>query len=331
MIVNWGIIGCGDVVERRGAPAIHQAANSRIVAVTSRSMDPVRSFARKYNVMKCYNTITDLLGDGDVDAVYVATPPHLHRQHTIQCAKAGKHVLCEKPMAVNAQECREMTKVCNDNKVKLAVAYYRRFYPKIRKIKEVLEEGALGRIGIVRMQNTFLHNSPYSMPPREWSMVQEIGGGGCLVDAGSHRLDLLAYLMGGTTQVSAFTDTSASRYEVEDSASLIMKFENGARGLVNFNWNVRNETDDLEIHGDKGWIVASPLDEERLYIYEGDEVHEHKLPRCEIPHLPVIENFVKSINGESEVFIPGEEGIKASQIIDAAYESSRTERVVKLV
>lgn len=330
MVVKWGIIGCGDVVERRGAPAIHQAANSRIVAVTSRSMGPVRRFARKYNVKKCYDSIDDLLADREVDAVYVATPPHLHRQHTIQCAEAGKHVLCEKPMAVNAQECREMIRVSKNNKVKLAVAYYRRFYPKIRRIKEMLEEGVLGRIGIVRMQNTFLHNSPYSMPPREWSMVQEIGGGGCLVDAGSHRLDLLAYLVGEASEVSAFTDMSTSRYEVEDSASLIIKFENGARGLVNFNWNVRNQTDDLEIHGDKGWIVASPLDTERLCVYEGDEVHEHKLPRCEIPHLPVIENFVKSINGEVEVFIPGEEGMKASQIIDAAYESSRTERVVKL-
>ncbi len=330
MVVKWGVIGCGDVAEHMGVPAICQAPNSKLVAVTDINADRARSFAERYNAKRYYDSIDKMLDDREIDATYVATPPYLHCQHVIQSAEAGKHTLCEKPMARSAKECKEMIRACKNNKVKLMVAYYRRFYPKIRKIKQGLDEYVIGRPVLVRLQNTWRYSPLDPTDPKEWRANQEKGGGGCLIEIGSHRLDLLSYLLGEMREVSAFTDTIVADYEVEDCACLIMRFRNGIHALVNFNWNTSSKTDDFEIYGDTGRIVASPLDTERLCIYDRDKVSEYELPRCEYTHLPVIENFVKSINGEAEVFIPGEEGMKANQIIDAAYESSRTGRVTRL-
>ena len=323
MIVKWGVIGCGDIAQRIGIPALQQASRSELVAVVSRDRGRARAIADRYRVKRFYTRVEDMLNDDDVNAVYVATPPALHCDQTRLSAAAGKHVLCEKPMAVNAPECAAMIKACAEHNVQLAIAYYRRFYPKVQMIKEILDQERIGRVVFARSQTTLYYNPLDPTDPKEWRATKTLGGGGCLIDAGSHRLDLLAHLLGDAMQVCAFARNTTGDYPVEDSAYLIAEFASGAHALANYNWNTEVRSDEFVIHGSLGKIVAGPLDSPELVVHASGKVEQYRLPRNELTHLPVVENFVRGINGEEALLIPGDAGIKASQMIDAAYEASR--------
>src|SRR4030095_4640821 len=142
-ILKWGLIGCGDIAQKRVAPALRDLPNCQLHAITRLQSDLAESFANKFGATKTYRTCNDLLADREIEAVYIATPVHLHAVQTIAAAESGKHVLCEKPMAMNVKECDQMIAACRANSVKLGVAYYRHFYPVIARIRSVIEWGEL--------------------------------------------------------------------------------------------------------------------------------------------------------------------------------------------
>src|SRR5687767_6713108 len=141
MVLRWGLIGCGDIARRNVAPALRDLANCELLAVSRANYEKAESFAREFGARRWYERWQDLIGDEEIDAVYVATPVHLHALQTIAAAEAGKHVLCEKPMAMNAGECDRMIAASQAHQVKLGLAYYRHFYPAISRIKELLAAG----------------------------------------------------------------------------------------------------------------------------------------------------------------------------------------------
>ena len=143
--VCWGIIGTGDVAEYKGGPPLYKAPNSRLVAVMSRSEQKVKSFAERHGAERWYTDAGELIRDPEVNAVYIATPPHVHRALSEQAAAAGKHILLEKPMAPSVADCEAIIQACRKHDVQLIVAYYRRFFPVVMKMKELLDEGAIGR------------------------------------------------------------------------------------------------------------------------------------------------------------------------------------------
>ena len=139
--VRWGIIGVGDVTERKSGPAFYKAPHSELVAVMRRNGDKAHDFAERHGVPRWYDDGDALIADPDVDVVYISTPPDTHKEYTLKVAAAGKPVFCEKPMARNFAECREMIEACDAAGVPLWVAFYRRSMPRFLKIKELLEEG----------------------------------------------------------------------------------------------------------------------------------------------------------------------------------------------
>src|SRR6185295_1167799 len=143
--LNWGLIGCGDIAQRRVAPVLRDLITCELLAVTRSRSDLAESFAKQFGAKKWYPTCHDLLADKDIHAVYIATPVHLHAAQTIAAAEAGKHVLCEKPMAMNVKECDRMISACRTNDVMLGVAYYRRFYPVVERIKAIINSGEIGK------------------------------------------------------------------------------------------------------------------------------------------------------------------------------------------
>src|SRR2546427_10832855 len=142
----WGLIGCGDIARKRIAPALRDLDLCDLVAVSRERAELVEEFAREFGARRSYETWRQLLSDTEIDAVYIATPVHLHAAQTIAAAEAGKHVLCEKPMAMNVRECEQMMAACRANNVKLGVAYYRHFYPVIGRIKKVMASGEIGDV-----------------------------------------------------------------------------------------------------------------------------------------------------------------------------------------
>lgn len=327
MVVKWGIIGCGDVAEHKGGPALYQVKGSELLAVMRRDIKKAKEFAERHRAKRYYGSVEELLTDKEINAVYVATPVYLHCEQTIKAAEAGKHILCEKPMAMNVAQCQRMIQKCKERNVKLMIAYYRRSYPSVKKMKDLIEVGTIGKPVLARVNLSSYYNPTVS---GQWRVDPLLSGGGVMMDVGSHRIDLLIYLLGRVEKVSAFTETLYCNYPVEDAAAMILKFRNGTQGVVNFNWNVKKEVDEFEIYGTEGKILARPLDSGNLEIHTKEGVKRFTLSPPEPTHLGVVEDFVRSLRTSRKMLCSGEEGIKTSQVMQAAYQSSRTSRTISL-
>src|SRR6266436_3056138 len=143
-LLGWGLIGCGDIARKRVAPALRDSSSCELIAVNRAQSDLAARFAKQFGARRWYLDWKKLLHDTEIDAVYIATPVHLHAEQTIAAAEAGKHVLCEKPMALNVAACNRMIAACRDNKVTLGIAYYRHFYPAVTRIKEIIAANEIG-------------------------------------------------------------------------------------------------------------------------------------------------------------------------------------------
>jgi predicted dehydrogenase len=215
--VRWGIIGCGDVTEVKSGPAFQKINNSELVAVMRRTGELAKDYAERHNVPKWYDDADALINDPDVDAVYIATPPGSHMEYTLKAAKAGKPVYVEKPMARNYAECEEMIAACEKAGVPLYVAYYRRAQPRFLKIKELLENGAIGEIRFVSTTQYKKDSESGKLPQQlSWRVQPELAGGGLFFDLASHTLDLLEFLLGPITSVQGFASNQAGVYSAED-------------------------------------------------------------------------------------------------------------------
>jgi len=333
MSIKWGIIGCGDVAEHKGGPALYNVEGSELLGVTDINLDKAKDFQKRHGAKKFYATAEEMLNDKEIDAIYVATPVRFHCEYSIQSAKAGKHVLCEKPFAMNAEENRQMLEACNNNNVKLAAAYYRRFFPNIQKVKSLVVEGAIGDIVLAQSNYTAYYNPATIYPddPNQWRTDRQMAGGGVVMNCGSHRIDLLVYLLGDVAEVSAFVDTLHCNYALEDASVIIMRFATGAQAVTNFNQNVRASTDEFAIYGTEGKIVATPLDSGKIVLHNASGIQEYHLPPTKITHLGVVLDFVQSIVAQREPISSGEDGMKASLVMDAAYKSSELKRAMLLL
>src|SRR6266851_4797038 len=185
----WGLIGCGDIARRRVAPALRDLDDCDLVAVSRARGELAESFAREFGARTWCSAWQELLVDAEIDAVYLATPVHLHSTQAIAAAEAGKHVLCEKPMAMDVGECDRMIAACRANNVKLGVAYYRHFYPVVARVKNIIATGEIGEAVLVQI-NAFEWFNPQPDHPRYWLMQKSRAGGGPMFDFGCHRLEV---------------------------------------------------------------------------------------------------------------------------------------------
>lgn len=181
--LGWGLIGCGDIARKRVAPAMRDSSLCELIAVNRAQSDLAAEFAKEFGARRWYLDWKKLLHDAEIDAVYIATPVHLHAEQTIAAAEAGKHVLCEKPMAMNVRECDQMIAACRRHDVKLGVAYYRHFYPVVERIKAIIKSGEIGTPVLVEI-NAFEQFNPEAGHPRSWLLKKDLAGGGqCLTSA----------------------------------------------------------------------------------------------------------------------------------------------------
>jgi len=327
--VKWGIIGCGDVAEHKGGPAIEQAGNSELVAVMRRDVVKAKDFARRHKAKRHYHRAEELVKDREINAVYVATPPDTHSQYTIMAANAGKHILCEKPMALNITQCKEMIAACRKNKVHLMIAYYRRFYPHIRKIKSLLIHEDLGKIiqAKIHLATSFLNKLPGG--DRLWRAIPAKSGGGLLVDVGSHRIDVLIYLLSKVKSIAALVNRHTPDSLVEDSVQAILKFRNGALADLVIDSASRYSADSFEIYGTKGYVIASPLGEFKLRVCIDKNEKPYSFKPLLPTHISLVRHFVRVINSKETSISSGEDGIRTTEVIEAIYRSAKQKRFVE--
>jgi predicted dehydrogenase len=326
--VRWGILGFGDVVERKSGKAFSQAPGSRLVAVMARNPEKAAAYAARHGVVKWFSKAEDLIADDEVDAVYIATPPYLHAPQTIAIAERGKHILCEKPMAMNLSECDDMIRAAEENGVQLMIAYYRRRFPSVVKIKELLDSGAIGRPLKIRAEFAMFVPS-LANGESIWRFDPEVSGGGALWDVGSHRIDLMIHLFGDVAEVCAFVENIEYDAPVDESSVLLLKFDNGAQGVVLIHWNMPIGCDEIAIGGTKGRILCD-LSTGRVELVTESGSEEWLLPAPGVTHAGIVEDFVRAVHSGRENCLPGREGRKTNAVIEAADRSSRERKAIRL-
>jgi predicted dehydrogenase len=326
-MLNWGILGCGDITDQRGAPAINAQANSRLVNFQSRTAALAEDFARRHGAERWTTSRAELLADPEVTAVYVATEHHRHCEDVLAAAAAGKHVLCEKPMANSVADCRRMIDACAANGVALQIAYYRRYYPKFVKVKELLDAGAIGEVVTVHIHYSQRLEAE-RITPSNWRLQAERSGGGALVDTGSHRLDLLCWLLGEPERVAAFAETRELPIQAPDAESLLIRMAGGAHVTTGHGYRMPSP-DRFDLIGTEGILSATPVDGPGLRLIAGSREEHWELPKHANVHFPLFDDFARRLDAGEPPRYTGEDGLQASRIIEAAYESARSGRVVE--
>ena len=318
MNIRWGLIGCGDIARKRVAPALREISNSELVAVSRARFDQAEQFAKEFGARRWYADWKELIADEEVDAVYIATPVHLHAAQAIAAAQAGKHVLCEKPMAMNLAECDQMIAACLDNGVRLGVAYYRHLYPVIERIRSIVASGEIGTPILVQA-NAFEWFDPPASHPRHWLLERELSGGGPMFDFGCHRIEVLINLFGRVKQVKSLVGNLLFNREVEDTATALFEFANGPQAIISVTHAAREPQDTLEIFGSQGSIHVSVLSEGAIRIStENDERTEMHPPHANL-HLPLIDDFVQAILNNRNPQVDGHVGREVARIEEMIY------------
>jgi len=317
-VIKWALIGCGDIAQRRVAPALRDLKSCELVAVSRSRSDLAESFAHQFGAGRWYREWQELTTDREVDAVYIATPVHLHAEQTVAAAEAGKHVLCEKPMAMSVKECDEMIAACRANGVKLGIAYYRHFYPVIDRIKTVLQSGEIGQTVLVQI-NAFEWFNPQPDHSRYWLIKQELAGGGPMFDFGCHRIEALLNIFGPISKVASIVTKNVFDREVEDTATALFQFESGPCAVLSVTHAASEPRDTLEVFGTHGSIYVPVLNKGKMRIMTSDGEQEESHPPAPNVHQPLIEDFVGAVLTDREPKVDGVAGRIIADIEEQIY------------
>ncbi len=340
-----GIIGSGGIA--RGAHMKGYASipdQCEMVAVCDVNPETAQKAADEYSVGKVYTDYKEMLADPEIDAVSVATPNKYHVQPTIDALNAGKHVLCEKPLAMNADEAKLMCRAAKDTGKILQVALQSRFSGPIKFAKQYIDNGHMGDIYYARSQALRRRGVP------GWGVFidKEQQGGGPLIDIGVHVLDFTLHLMGYPKPVSAsgktwdilgknpalynnWGDYDRDKFTVEDFAVGLIKFDNGAVVCLesSFMGNLEGDPFEAQLFGTKAGMKVKPYGDDSVRIYtEQDrqlfDMTPRNVPHVDSAHVAEVQAFVDAIQNGKESPVPGENGLILNAIFDALYKSSET-------
>jgi len=326
--MNWLIVGAGDIVHKRVGPAIAAEPRSRIVAVCDVVQQHAEDTARQYDA-RAYTDLGEALQDGDVEAVYVATPVFLHVPLAVQALQAGKHALVEKPVGVSYAQACELVEAAQAADGTCGVSYYRRFYPRYEMAEQMLDAGEFGQVVLIRL-HYFTWFGPTADDPKAWRLTFDKSGGGVLPDMGSHMFDVMIGLFGLPARVYGKVATQTHAMEVEDSAVMVMEYEDGPQVIASFNWNSKTWSHEFEIIGTEAKVKWHPYDGPTVLKTVGRDIQDLASPNQENIHYPVIEDFVSAVEEGRLPRVTAEEAAKTNLLLDAIYLSARENREVAL-
>ncbi len=328
-----GIIGCGTIAYIH-ADAITQSKNAKLHSVFSRNEEKAKKCAENYGVHPCSDW-NEFIFDNDLDAVSICTPSGTHLDYGVKAAKAGKHVIVEKPIEVTLQRAKTLINECKINNVKLAVIYQSRFIPEISELKKQLKQSIIGDIFMVDAYVKWYRNQEY-YDNGIWRGTFKLDGGGVLINQAIHTIDLLQWFMGDIDtvygKVGTFTHTNI---EGEDNAVAVLKYKTGAIGVIEASTSVQPaQSRKIELHGKQGTIVVND-DSVKFFISGREEKQSEKkeerasgssspLSGFSIePHKKQFEAITNAIINNQSPPVSGEESMKSLAIVQAIYESSK--------
>lgn len=329
--IKWGVIGSAGIARRRTIPeGIMPADNATLTAVYNPTQSKNQEVAAQFNANAC-KSVAELLRS-DVDAVYIASPPDVHLKQVIACAKAGKHVLCEKPLGMNVKQVEKMIAACKEANVRLGAALMMRFHSQHQAALQLIKEGKLGKPVLGRAQLAFWY------PPIEnaWRQDPKRGGGGALMDVGGHCIDLLEMFFGPVRSVSCYTNNTIHNYASEDAAVTNLMFENGAMGMVDTFFCIPDDASKnvLELYGSQGAIYAKGTlgqgDAGEMTAVLNGQGETKIAPTPINTYRAEIEEFSKAILENRDPSCSSEEGLRSQKILAACYKSAKTGKSVTI-
>lgn len=345
MKIKWGVIGGGGIADRRTMPGMLLAENAELAGIMEINGGLAAKLGEKYGV-KTYDSVEALLSGCDCEAVYIASPVVYHKEQILAAADAGKHILVEKPVALTASEAREAVEYCETKGVLLAAGFMMRFAAYHQQIKEWIAQGRLGDVVSASGQFTCW----YPEIEGAWRQVKNLSGGGALMDMGVHVIDLLQYVMDSRIKkVGAFCDTKTFSYEVDDSASLLVQFENGANGCIHANFNIPDDAAKwrVEFYGTCGRIIgdetigqAEAGEVDALFVGGDADYDAKQNKKCaqkedldiELGNMYTkeIESFGRSVLNGQPLECPAADAVYVQKVAEAAYLSAQTGKIIEL-
>lgn len=318
-VVGWGLVGCGDIAAKRVAAALRQAGGSALVTVARARAGLAAEFAARHGARRCHDDWRDVLKDPEVDAVYLATPVHLHAEQAVAAAEAGRHVLCEKPIAIDAASGERMVAAARAHGVRLGVAYYRHHYPVVARLREILASGEIGAPVLAQVQ-AFESFDPGPDHPRAWLMRRGESGGGPMADFGCHRVEVLLDLLGPVAGVHGFPgNVRYQEREVEDTCVAHLRFRSGAVAVLAVTHAAAEPRDTLEVFGTRGSAHVAVLNQGALRVVTGAGTREERHPPHPNLHQPLVEDFVAALREGREPAVTGELGLEVARVMDRIY------------
>src|SRR6187431_622090 len=319
--VNWGIIGCGDVCEVKSGPAFNKVANSKLVAVMRRNFDKAKDFAQRHGVPKYYADAVELINDKEVNAVYIATPPSSHESYLEMALKAGKPVYVEKPVTVNSASVQRMMEMEKKYDGKVSVAHYRRGLALFNKIKQLVKDGAIGKVKLILLKTLQPPISKIITQTEDnWRINPEISGGGLFHDLSPHQLDIMYWIFGTPQQVLVQAASQGKLYNAPDLTMVQLAFASDIyfNGVWDFNVAEAATADLCEIIGDKGSIRFSFFRVSTIELVTGAGIETLELEYPKNIQEPHINNVVKFFRGEGANPCTLEDALVTMRVMDKA-------------
>jgi len=313
MDCNWGILGPGFIATHAIIPAIQEVSNSRILAVASSNEERSREVALRFGIERSYSDYQALLDDPDVDVVYIALPNHLHREWTTRAAAARKHVLCEKPLAMNAAECNEMITACQQANVLLMEAVMYRFHPRILYLKQMLLARELGDVRFLHAAFSFNFNVPGN-----YRAYRQFGGG-AILDVGSYCVNAARWLI-DSEPVSSQAIISYNQESIDLNTSAILRFSEDVSAHIQSSF-VAAEHQVIEVVGTTGAVTA-PLaftawrDDTTILLIQRGTVFEQREFAPSDPYKRMVEHFTTCVMEKTPLLYPAEDGWANLQVLD---------------
>ena len=318
--INWGIIGCGDVTEKKSGPGFNKAPNSALRAVMRRDAAKAADYAIRQGVEKWTTDAVALINDAEIDAIYIATPPLNHEEYTLAAINAGKPVYVEKPMTLDTAAAERMAEAAAHSGVRLTVAHYRRELEIFKKVKELIDQKAIGDVRYVNLQMLQPYESAIiTQTDDNWRVNPEISGGGLFHDLAPHQLDLMLHFFGKPRKYSGFSGNQGGYYPADDIVAGDILFANGVifKGLWCFSVPKEETKDLVEIVGSEGKIEFSVFGTDFLILHKGGEQQRIEFNMPEHIQQPMIEEVVKYFRAERDNPCPPEDGVEVMRIIDS--------------
>jgi 1,5-anhydro-D-fructose reductase (1,5-anhydro-D-mannitol-forming) len=323
--LGWGLIGLGRIAATAIAPGLAGLEGSRLVAVAGRDAGRTAEFADSFQVPSAYTSVEELLADEEVDVLYIATPNALHAEQVIAAAAAGKHVLCDKPLALSAADAERGRAACDAAGVSLGVMFQTRFHVGFAEMAELVREGAIGDVVVAEVEI----GSGFP-PPSGWKADPALAGLGTLNNQGIHGIDILRFLLGDEVEEVVALTVGGT---VDTTATVLLRFAGGTLAYLHSSHVLPDPRNDIVLRGESGSVVAEGLSRSgqqgTIAVTSGDR-------RTELPgdsvgvHARALAAFAEAVRDGRPPSPSGVDGVRCAQVMDAivaSLGSGRLERV----